>query len=58
MIAAEREALRAKLLAEAEAAKPRLERTTVYRCPECGRRWTLWDDPDEYQYGHDCEPAA
>ncbi len=27
----------------------------VWRCVECGRSWTWQDDPNEYQYGHDCE---
>lgn len=29
--------------------------TVVYRCPECGRTWTVEDDPIEFAYGHDCE---
>lgn len=27
----------------------------AYRCPECGRGWTVLDDPNEWAYGHDCE---
>jgi hypothetical protein len=27
----------------------------VFRCPECGRTWTVADDPNEWAYGHDCE---
>lgn len=27
----------------------------VYRCPECGRSWTVDDDAQEWAYGHDCE---
>jgi hypothetical protein len=27
----------------------------VYRCTECGRKWTVTDDPNEWVYGHDCE---
>lgn len=29
----------------------------AYRCPECGREWTVDDDPQEWAYGHDCEPV-
>ena len=27
----------------------------AYRCPECGRVWTILDDANEWAYGHDCE---
>lgn len=27
----------------------------AYRCPECGRTWTVNDDANEWVYGHDCE---
>ncbi len=28
----------------------------AYICKECGLWWTIWDDTDEWAYGHDCEP--
>lgn len=27
----------------------------AYQCPECGQSWTVFDDPEEWAYGHDCE---
>jgi hypothetical protein len=39
--------------ADTEFANARL--LTAYRCPECGRAWTVLDDPNEWAYGHDCE---
>jgi len=27
----------------------------VYRCDECGKSWTAKDDPNGWQFGHDCE---
>lgn len=30
----------------------------AYRCPECGKTWTVEDDPNEWAYGHDCEDTG
>ena len=27
----------------------------AFLCKECGQVWTIWDDPDEWTSGHDCE---
>jgi hypothetical protein len=43
-------------VAEQVADAPIVDRTPIaYRCRECGRAWTIDDDPQEWAYGHDCE---
>ena len=27
----------------------------AYYCPECDRSWSVFDDSEEWAYGHDCE---
>ena len=27
----------------------------AYCCPECDRSWSVFDDAEEWAYGHDCE---
>jgi len=27
----------------------------AYGCEECGRLWTVYEDADDWAYGHDCE---
>jgi hypothetical protein len=27
----------------------------AFHCPECDQKWTIFDDPDEWAFGHDCE---
>jgi hypothetical protein len=36
----------------------RLPNRPVFVCPECGRTWMAQDDPNEWQYGHDCEEES
>jgi len=33
--------------------KVRIPNVAFY-CPECNRSWSVFDDPNEWAYGHEC----
>jgi hypothetical protein len=26
----------------------------AHRCDECGKTWRVWEDAEQWAYGHDC----